>query len=33
MSEIEIDLTPDVDIKDVLLSKAIFDAISKPMGT
>ena len=33
MSEIEIDLTPDIDIKDVLLSKAIFDAISKPMGT
>lgn len=33
MSEIEIDLTPDVDIKDVLLSKAIFDSISKPMGT
>jgi len=33
MSEIEIDLTPDVDIKDVLFSKAIFDAISKPMGT
>ena len=33
MSEIEIDLTPDIDIKDVLLSKAIFDSISKPMGT
>lgn len=33
MSEVEIDLTPDVDIKDVLLSKAIFDSISKPMGT
>ena len=33
MSEIEIDLTPAVDIKDVLLSKAIFDSISKPMGT
>ena len=33
MSEIEIDLISDVDIKDVLLSKAIFDSISKPMGT
>ena len=33
MSEIEIDLTPDIDIKGVLLSKAIFDSISKPMGT
>lgn len=33
MSEIEIDLIPDIDIKDVLLSKAIFDSISKPMGT
>ena len=32
MSEIEIDLISDVDIKDVLLSKAIFDSISKPMG-
>ena len=31
-SEIEVDLSGDVDIKDVLLSKAIFDAISKPMG-
>ncbi len=33
MSEIELDLSPDVEIKDVLLSKAIFDAISKPMGS
>ena len=31
-SEIEVDLSGDADIKDVLLSKAIFDAISKPMG-
>ena len=32
-SEIEIDMTSsNVDIKDLLLSKAIFDAISKPRG-
>ncbi len=32
-SEIEIDMTSsNDDIKDLLLSKAIFDAISKPRG-
>ena len=31
-SDVEIDFSDTVDIKDAILSKAIFDAISKPHG-
>ena len=31
-SSVEVDLSSTVDIKDAFLSKAIFDALSKPHG-